>query len=94
MMSGLTVLHPRRGFPEHQRMNHEYGMRQLDNVRSATKIEQIAGVYAYIEAQIHGGVRVSDIAEVHFPERMAQDKPRTLDRLKEMGIRVVIDKQI
>lgn len=90
VMSGTTVLHPYRSGPNYDRQNRHYARQQLSLVMDADKIERVQGQYVYTEAQVHGGVKATDIEEVHITHRMAESSPRSIERLKERGIRVVI----
>jgi hypothetical protein len=49
--------------------------------------ETIRGEFGYVEAQVHGGVRISDIEAVRIPswEQVSQD---TVDQLEAAGVRV------
>ncbi|HEY9644380.1 MAG TPA: DUF3626 domain-containing protein [Coleofasciculaceae cyanobacterium] len=85
------------GYPSYY-ASRDSEQRQLASAARAKNIDDLApnlspSGNAYVEAQIHGGVKPSDIAELHFSPTKASDRPSPAIAkwAKENGVKLLVD---
>lgn len=65
----------------------------LQSIIDSKQIQDFGGIYGYVEAQIHGQVKASDIVAVYIWPSHYDRRPDLVQRLKGLGIDVIRDER-